>query len=441
MYLLYSLLAALAALLLSPYFLWKGLREGKYLHSLRERLGYLSGKLRWPDARPTIWLHAVSVGEVLAGLPLAQKLMAEFPQYRLVVSTTTATGQQLARERMTFADGCFYFPLDWAGPVRRVLRLLRPSLLIVLETEIWPNVLRECQRAGVAVVFVNGRISERSFARYEKLLAVSGSLSAFLRDALGRATLFLMQSEADAQRLRQLGGPENRIEVTGNLKFDLPPPAESQFAAWLDGQIKQQERWPVLVAGSVVAGEEEHVLAAYDYIQRKWNRTLLILAPRKPERFDAAARIVQEDGWRIVRRSSLSQGAPLPEDCDVLLLDSVGELAALYRLADATFVGGSLVNSGGHNILEPALFGKPPCFGTSMQNFREMAALFLEHGAGFQVESGPALGQAWTRLVEDAALRDRMGGAARALVAENSGATDRCFARIAQLLRSPGGRP
>lgn len=440
MYLLYSLLTLLAAVLLSPYFLWKGLREGKYLHSLRERLGHLPTPLRWPDTRPTIWLHAVSVGEVLAGLPVAKRLMAEFPGHRLVVSTTTATGQRLARERMTFADGFFYFPLDWARPVRRVLRLLRPSLLVVLETEIWPNVLRECQRAGVAVVFVNGRISERSFARYEKLLAVSGSLSAFLRDALGRAALFLMQSEPDAQRLLALGAPEDRIDVTGNLKFDMPPPGESQFSAWLEGQIKQQERWPVLVAGSVVAGEEEHVLAAYDYIQRKWNRTLLILAPRKPERFDAAARIVEEDGWRVARRSRIWPGAPLPEDCDVLLLDSVGELAALYRFADATFVGGSLVHSGGHNILEPALFGKPPCFGPSMENFRDMAMLFLDRGAGLQVESGPALGHAWTRLVEDTALRENMGRAAQALVAENSGATDRSFARIAALLRS-GGRP
>ncbi|MBI3404052.1 MAG: 3-deoxy-D-manno-octulosonic acid transferase [Acidobacteria bacterium] len=398
MYFLYSLLTAAAAIILSPYFLWKGLREGKYVHNLRERLGYL----------------------------------------RLVVSTTTATGQKLARERLSFADAVFFFPLDWARPVRRVLRALRPSLLVILETEIWPNVLRECRRAGVSAVFVNGRISERSFARYQKLLAASGSLSGFLRDILADASLFLMQSQPDAQRLLQLGAPEERVQVTGNLKFDIAPPAQTSIAAWLEEQITRQDRWPVLVAGSVVAGEEEEVLAAYDYIQRKWNRTLLILAPRKPARFDAAARIVEEDGWRVVRRSSIQTGRPLAEDADVFLLDSVGELAGLYRLADATFVGGSLVNSGGHNILESALYGKPPCFGASMENFRDMAQLFLQREAAVQVETGPALGHAWMRLIEDVAMRERMGRNAQALVAENGGATDRSLARIAEVLRSRG---
>lgn len=441
MYFLYSVLTAVAALLLSPYFLWNGLTQGKYLHNLRARLGSLPFDLRIPDARPAIWIHAVSVGEVLAGLPLARKLKEAFPGHRLLISTTTATGQALARERLPFADGIFYFPLDWAGPVRRVLRALKPCALIVMETEIWPRMLRECRRTGVPVAFVNGRISEKSFTRYQKLLAASGSLSAFLSDVLGNASLFLMQSQSDAQRLLQLGAPDHRVHVTGNLKYDLAPPPSTDFAQWLEQQVAQQERWPVLLAGSVAAGEEEAVLGAYDYVQRKWNRTLLILAPRKPGRFDAAARILAEDGWRVVRRSGLPPGASLPEDADVLLLDSLGELAGLYRLADATFVGGSLVASGGHNILEPALFGKAPCFGPSMQNFSQMAALFLARQAAFQVESGPALGQVWTRLIEDAALRERTGRAAQSLVAENSGATDRVLARIIALLHSHGGRP
>jgi len=440
MYFLYSLLSAGAALLLAPWFLWKGLREGKYLHSLWQRMGFLPRDLRNSDGRPAIWLHAVSVGEVLAGLPLARKLKDAYPAHRLLISTTTATGQRLARERLAFADGIFYFPLDWTGPVRRVLRAVQPALLIVLETEIWPNVLRELHRAHVPVVFVNGRVSERSFARYQKVLAFSGSLEAFLCDVLGRATLFLMQSQPDADRMLRLGAPAERVQVTGNLKFDLAPPASASIAAWLEEQITRQERWPVLVAGSVVAGEEENVLEAYDYIQRKWNRTLLILAPRKPERFAAAAQIALQDGWRPALRSAVQPGETLAEDADVFILDSVGELAGLYRLADACFVGGSLIASGGHNILEPALYGKPPCFGPSMENFRDMASLFLQRGAAVQVESGPALGQAWIRLIEDPALRDRLGRAAQMLVAENSGATERSLERIAELLPPTGGR-
>ncbi len=439
MYFLYSLLSALAALLLSPWFLWKGLRQGKYLHSLKQRLGFLPEEIRGKHANPTIWIHAVSVGEVLAGLPLARQLKTTFPGHRLIVSTTTATGQRLARQRLSFADGIFYFPLDWKGPVRRALRAVQPSLLLILETEIWPNVLRECHRAGVPVVFVNGRISERSFTRYEKLLEASGSLSAFLADVLGKASLFLMQSPADAGRLLQLGARPETVQVTGNLKYDLAHPEETVFGQWLRQQIARQERWPVLVAGSVVAGEEEYVLEAYDYIQRKWNRTLLILAPRKPERFDFAAQIAEQDGWRVARRSQLSPDSALPEDADILILDSVGELAALYQLADASFVGGSLIPAGGHNILEPALYGQPPCFGPSMENFRDMASLFLQRGAGIQVESGPALGHAWIRLIEDVALRGRIGAVAKSLVAENSGATNRSLACITRFLQAGGG--
>lgn len=441
MYFLYSLLSALAAVLLSPFFLWKGIRQGKYLHSLKQRLGFLPPEVAETGGKQAIWIHGVSVGEVLAGIPLARQLKQSFPNHRLMISTTTATGQRLARERLAFADGVFYFPLDWAGPVRRALRAVRPSLLVILETEIWPNVLRECQRAGVPVVFVNGRVSERSFARYEKLLEASGSLAAFLADVLGKASLFLMQSTADADRMLRLGAPPEKVQVAGNLKYDLAPAAETEIGKWLEEQITRQERWPVLVAGSVVAGEEEYVLEAYDYIQRKWNRTLLILAPRKPERFAAAAALAEQDGWRVVRRSQLQADASLPEDADILVLDSVGELAGLYRLADATFVGGSLIPSGGHNILEPALFGKPPCFGPSMENFRDMANLFLEREAGMKVESGPALGHAWIRLIEDAWLRERMGAAAQTLVTENSGATARVLATVSGVLRGMRGTP
>lgn len=439
MYLLYSLLTAIGMILLLPYFLVRGLGSGKYFHNLRERLGtlpcaILSAASGSPGA---IWMHAVSVGEVLAGLPLARGLKERFPQRKLFVSTTTRTGQNLAHERMTFADGIFYFPLDWALSVRRVLRVIQPGLIIVLETEIWPNFLREARRAGVPVLFVNGRVSENSFKRYR---ALNGFLGGFLSRVLDDAALFLMQSDADAERLRELGAAAERVEVTGNLKYDLALPRPSPIVDWLEKQLAEQERWPLVVAGSVVEDEEEPVLAAFDLVERAWRRALLVLAPRKPERFDAAARIAEERGWKVARRSRLSFDEPLDEEADLVLLDTVGELAGLYRLADAVFVGGSLVPKGGHNILEPAAFAQPPVFGPHMQNFREMAAEFLARHAAVQVATERELGETWMDLVRGEENRRRMGEAARAIVERNRGATGKSLERIAAILNAEQSR-
>ncbi len=440
MHFFYSLLTAAAMALLSPYFLFKGLREGKYLHSLRQRFGFLPPELRQAGANPhgAIWLHAVSVGEVLAGLPLARALKQRFPQRRLLISTTTRTGQELARQRCDFADGLFYFPLDWSWIVRRVFRALRPALVVVLETEIWPNFLRQARRGGVPVVFVNGRISEKSFRRSVRLLEYSGALEAFYARVLDDGALYLMQSEADADRLRRLGAPAERVEVTGNLKFDFVPPQDGPFTAWLADQIARQERRPLLVAGSVVAGEEEAVLAGYDLVSRRWRRALLVLAPRKPERFHDAAAVIAREGWTVARRSRLDLAAPLDEYADVLLLDSVGELAGVYRLADAVFVGGSLVPAGGHNLLEPAWFAHPPVFGPHMENFRAVADAFLQIRAAVCVASGQELGRVWTELIQDTLLRERMGRAARNLLDRSRGATARSLDRIAALLDPSG---
>jgi len=439
MYLLYSFLT----LLLLPLFALRGWLRGKAEFHLRERLGTLPCAILSAAGGTggTIWVHAVSVGEVLAGLPLARRLKERFPGRKLFVSTTTPTGQRLARERMSFADGMFYFPLDFAASVRRVLKQLKPAAIVVLETEIWPNLLREARQANVPVLFVNGRISEKSFGRYRALDAFLGG---FLARVMDDAALFLMQSEADAQRLLALGAPEERVEVTGNLKYDVAPPQWSPVADWLGKQSAEQERWPLIVAGSVVEDEEEPVLAAFDVVERRWRHALLVLAPRKPERFDAAARIAEERGWKVARRSRISLDAPLEEDADLLLLDSMGELAAMYSLADAVFVGGSLVPAGGHNILEPAWFARPPVFGPHMQNFREMAAEFLSADAAVQVANEHELGVAWVKLIEGEMQSKRMGQAARALVERNRGATERSLERIAAALdantRAVGGR-
>ncbi len=440
MYFFYRILTAAGMFLLAPYYALRGWRRGEPSSELGERLGSVPSQIiaRAAASRAAngpapgaIWIHAVSVGEVLAARPLAEGLRLRFPGQAVFVSTTTETGQRLARERLQSVDGIFYFPLDWIVPVRRALRSIHPALVIVMETEIWPNFLREARRLGIPVIFANARISEKSFARFKRWEFLIGE---FFKQTLQDAELFLAQTPEDAARLREMGAPEERVEVTGNLKYDGEPPAASRFGAWLENQIRAQERWPVFVAGSVVAEEEEAILAAYDIVQRQWRHALLVLAPRKPDRFDSAAAIAAVGGWNVVRRSRLDVAAPLDENADVLVLDSIGELAGLYALADAVFVGGSLVPAGGHNILEPAWFSKPPVFGRSMENFRDMAAQFLVAKAGVEVSSGQQLGKVWVQLVEDNALRERMGQSARALSERNRGATARSLDRIAAIL-------
>lgn len=433
MYLLYRVVTALGMLVIAPYYAWRGWRRGEPARSVGERFGFLplQTTLRASASPGSIWIHAVSVGEVLAAQPLLEQLKKRFSAYAVFISTTTETGQSLARERLRCADAIFYFPLDWGVIVRRTFRAIRPSLVIVMETEIWPNFLREAHRCGVPIAFVNARVSERSFARFRRWKFLVGE---FYAQVLQYASAFLAQTPADGARLREMGAPDGRVEVIGNLKYDSESPSIGFFGQWLAQQIQQQERWPVLVAGSVVAEEEECVVAAYDIVQRQWRRALLVLAPRKPDRFDAAARIASAGGWNVIRRSRIDMGAPLDETADVLLLDSIGELAGIYALGDAVFVGGSLVPSGGHNILEPAWFSKPPVFGLHMENFRDMSQQFLSAKAGIQVTSSAQLGKVWTQLIEEKQIADRMGRAARDLCERNRGATARAIERVAALL-------
>jgi 3-deoxy-D-manno-octulosonic-acid transferase len=446
-YFIYSFLMGAAALLLLPYWIVKGLRQGKYLSNLKERLGLAVPEL--PAGREgTIWIHAVSVGELLSSVKLAKRLKETYPSRLLVISTTTATGQQLARERMDFADAIFYFPLDWGFCVRRVMRAVRPSIVVVLETEIWPNFLREARRKDIPVLFVGGRISDRSFARYQRHLRVFGFfLRPFLRRVLGDARSFLMQSEKDGERIRALGAPAERVFVSGNLKYDMALPEATPLSRWLESQTRARGRSPVVVAGSVVATEEPLALIAFGVVQGEFPRALLVLAPRKPERFEAAAEFIQESRRKFIRRSQLKIGDSLegasagsngsiPEDVNVILLDTIGELASVYGLADGAFVGGSLVPSGGHNILEPAAFGKIPVFGPSMENFAEIASRFVAAGAAIQVESPEDAGVAWIGLLRDPQRQRKMGETAKALVDSSRGATQRALAEIAKHLGS-----
>ena len=448
MYFLYSVLMGLAVLLTAPYWIIQGLRHGKYLSNLGERLGFSLPNLEKLSAeRPgAIWVHAVSVGEALSGVALAKRLKETY-QRPLIVSTTTLTGHALAKERMPFADAVIYFPFDWAFSVRRVLDAVKPALVVVLETEIWPNFLRESGRRNIPVVFVSGRISDRSFARFQRYLGLFRFyLRPFLASALRNAAAFLMQTGTDADRIRALGAPSDRVKVSGNLKYDMALPEPTPLSVWLEEECKRRERWPVIVAGSVVATEEPLALIAFGVVQGDFRNALLVLAPRKPERFAAAADFIEESHRKFVRRSELPVAGPgiapkpdgnsngIPDDATVLLLDSIGELGSLYRLADGAFVGGSLVDAGGHNILEPAAFGKVPVFGPSMENFAEIAACFVEAGAAIQVESPEDAGVEWIHLLKDPEKMKRMGESAKQRVESSRGALDRAMIEIGKQL-------
>jgi 3-deoxy-D-manno-octulosonic-acid transferase len=449
-YFVYSLLMGLAALLLLPYWLIQGLRHGKYLSNLSERLGFSFPPLtKLPaDRAGAIWIHAVSVGEVLSGVALAKSLKQAYPGRPLIVSTTTMTGQALARQRLPFADAVIYFPLDWAFCVRRALRAVQPAVVVVLETEIWPNFLREAGRRKIPVIFVSGRISDRSFARYQSYFGKFGFfLRPFLRSALGNASAFLMQSHIDADRVRALGAPADRVSISGNMKYDQALPAPTPLSTWLEAEAQRQGRSPIIVAGSVVASEEPLALIAFGTLQGEYPNALLLLAPRKPEHFQQAADFIHESRRKFLRRSQLAVPKPgtldgqspngegvISSDVTVVLVDSIGELASLYRIADGAFVGGSLVESGGHNILEPAAFGKIPVFGPSMENFAETASRFVAAGAAIQVTSPEDAGVAWIELLRDPERQRRMGETAKRLVDESRGATARAQEEIGKYL-------
>ena len=447
-YFLYSFLMAIAALVLTPYWILKGISQGKYISNLSERLGFsFPGLEELPAERAgAIWLHAVSVGEALSSVALAKKLKERYPERPLIVSTTTITGQAIARERMPFADAVIYFPLDWAFCVKRALTAVRPAIVIVLETEIWPNFLRETGRSDVPVVFVSGRISDRSFARYEKWLGRAGFyLKPFLRSALGFASAFLMQSEKDAERIKDLGAPAERVFTSGNVKYDQELPKATPLGEWLEREVNENKRRPLIVAGSVVANEEPLALIAFGVLQGEHRDAMLVLAPRKPERFGDAAQYIEDSHQKFIKRSQLAVASPsgsqasgeyskLPPGIAVVLLDSIGELASLYRIADGVFVGGSLVESGGHNILEPAAFGRVPVFGPSMENFAEMSQRFLAAEAAIQVESPEDAGVTWIELLRQPERMRRMGDTAQRLVGDSRGATDRAIAEIEKQL-------
>ena len=426
MYLLYSIATLVLFIAASPYFLYQALRHGKYIGSIGQRLGYLAVSFNL-DGDESIWVHAVSVGEVLSARPLISELRARYPKLRLFLSTTTLTGQQLARRSVSDVDAVFYFPFDWTFTARRTLNVVKPRLFVMIETEIWPNLLRECRRRGIKTVMVNGRISYRSFPRYRMIRP-------FIKRVLADIDRFCMQGEETSRRLIELGADPARVTVTGSLKFDslerLPTPGRGPERVLRFFRVPQSR--PVIVAGSTLKGEEEPVIHAFNRMRAAGTNAMLIIAARHPERFTDVERLCRQEGLAVVRRTEL----PIDSEprADAVVLDTIGELAQLYQIATVVFVGGSLVPSGGHNILEPALYGKPIVFGPHMENFGEIADTFLSNGAAIQVRSGSELEDTLVSLVGDPVLRARVGAAARALVESNRGARDRTLTVIRDLL-------
>jgi 3-deoxy-D-manno-octulosonic-acid transferase len=424
LHILYSLLLTVGFVLALPWFLWKGRATGKYLRTFRERMGRLPVYLN-VDGDRSVWIHAVSVGEVLAARPLVPALRERLPGHRIFLSTTTMTGNAVAKKSIRGVDGLFYAPFDFPHPVRHALEVLNPSLVVLVETELWPNLIHEARRRGTRVALVNGRISPRSFPRYRRL-------GRFLRKVLSEVDLFLMQGESHAERIRALGAPPERVRVTGNLKFDSVEPARlpERLTRLLQGGSTPRPLW---VAGSTVGGEEELVLSAFHRVRERVPHARLLMAPRHPERFDSVPALVEAAGFRCLRRSALDPVAW--NDGEVMLLDTLGELSQVYALASVVFVGGSLVPAGGHNILEPAVAGKPVVVGPHMENFQEIADQFSSEQALVRVGSADELASEVSALLVDPVRRAGLGARARDLVGRNRGAVGRSTDALASLLR------
>jgi len=432
MYFVYSLLLTLGFLVLLPRFLFDALRHGKYVAGFSERLG----KVPPLDstAGKVVWLHCVSVGETQAARPLVLAIRKRFPNHTIVISTTTLTGQRLARE--SFKDDAarvFYFPFDWRWTVRRTLNAIRPSAVLIMETEIWPRFFRECELRQIPLAIINGRLSSQSFRRYTWI-------KSFLKRVFKGLSLAVMQTETDAKRIVDLGLDEDRVAVSGSIKFDAGSLASSNS---LTEEFRERfnlgETALLMVAASTHAPEERVVLEALTKVDQPKLR--LLIAPRHPERFAEVAALLDKSGMKWCRRSSPPH--PSDKDCRVILLDTIGELSSVYNLATLVFVGGSISSTGGHNILEPAAVGTAIITGPNTHNFAEITKAFVKAGGLIQLnshnnrEGATALAMTVTDLLSNGAATHALQTKARELVEQNRGATERTIQYLEPLLTAP----
>jgi 3-deoxy-D-manno-octulosonic-acid transferase len=443
--LLYSFLLMVVLIVGAPYWLLRMAFSGRYRAGILGRFGIFPNGFADRVAtmrierrgnggvRPLMWIHAVSVGEVLAAIRLVDEFRnGEFQRVRpgmvFAVSTTTEAGQRLAQERL---PGCsvFYFPLDLAFAVRRYLKFLSPEMVVLIESELWPRLISECAAMKVPVVVANARISDRSLPRYLRLKAL-------WRPLLAKVTLFLAQSEEAVERLRRIGAP--RVELTGNLKYDARPGKETPLVAEVRAGLPEDS--PVIVCGSTLEGEEAMILEAWPEVLKASPDAVLIIAPRHPSRFDSVATAITARGTRPLRASAYVRTQDPMEPGSIFLVDTIGDLASLYGIATVAFVGGSLVGAGGHNPLEPAQFGVPVLMGSSFENFREIVEAMREKD-GIRIVTSANIAESLVEMVTDQEEAAAIGARGRAVSAAQSGAAARTATALLQLLPPRPGAP
>ena len=427
-YLVYNFLLLLAAPIIPVVLLSKKrCRRGMF-----QRLGLSAGgpAIQPESPRKLLWVHAVSLGEVLAIVPLVREIHHRYPEWRLVVSTVTETGREAVEQRLAGVAEHLYAPLDFPWAVSRVVHRLNPVAFLFVETELWPNLLRTLARQRVTTVMVNGRISSRSFSRY-------ALVKPFMRRVLAHVSLCLMQSDRDAQRIIALGASPGRVVTTGNIKFDQPLPKSPGRSDLLRETIGVDEREDLLVAGSTHPGEEEQVLECYRRLRAEFPSLVLLMAPRHIERVEQVEATVKQFGLTALRRTGLAPRSGTPSSGTggrVIILDTRGELATCYRHACVTFVGGTLVEIGGHNLLEPAAWGRPVFFGPFTDHCAEVADLLVRAGGGIRVRDPEMFYTELRRYLLDRDALERVGQMARRVVEDNRGAAERAMAHIGKLL-------
>lgn len=408
----------------APYWIVRMATSGRYRAGLAGRLGRVPDELRAAVAgRDVIWLHAVSVGEVMAATQLIRELRAALPGWVIAVSTTTATGQRLARERLPESP-VFYLPLDFAFVIRRYLRVLHPKTLVLMESELWPNLIDQCARGGIPIAVVNARISDRSLPRYLWLRRL-------WRPLLAKISLYLAQSQENADRLLRIGAPADRVMVAGNLKYDVRAAAANDLTESLRANLPTDA--PVIVCGSTLEGEERMLLDAWPTVLEAEPRAVMVLAPRHPDRFASVANLIAERGFPVRRASEFRQNPEPVSPASVFLLDTIGDLASIYSLGTLAFVGGSLIPSGGHNPLEPAQFGVPVLVGPSFQNFREIVDAMQASNA-IRIVPAENLAATIVDLLRHTSETQKLGERGREVFESQSGATKRTVAALLRYL-------
>lgn len=428
MYTLYNFLLHLYMLINLPKVAKRWFFEKGYKQRMSESRGNMPQEVREKiENKNAIWVHAASVGEVVATNPIVNELRHEFPKSTIVVSVVTATGYKMAKQTIKNADGIFYFPLDLKGATKRIIDIVKPSIILNVETEIWPNFIRWAKLYQIPLIMVNGRISEKSIKKYKKIRF-------FLEKVLRHYSVFCMQSKIDATHIKMMGAEPEKVLILGNTKYDQEYPQMDQLAKQeIQNELALDKNELVIIAGSTHPGEEEYIVEAFKDIKKRFSKATLIIAPRKITRGEELQSLCEESGFDVLRRSQMTEAAT--KAYDVIILDTIGELGKLYALADIVFVGGSLVEIGGHNILEPAAFGKPIVVGPKMFNFTEIYNLLSRNGACLTVTNQDELNKVFMELAENDEMREKYGNNAYEIMQKNQGAARRNVEQVRKVLK------